>query len=193
MTTARSRKTSRNKIMGLAAAGVLMLGAGSTFAAWTETGDRSAGSETVTTGEWEWDVTTASAWFDVSPELDADEDGTVDEAERVAIDLSTFAIVPGTIIQAEISVDADIIATIGEWLDAQVASVEVSTGPTADAAFVNVTADVNSTGDGLVVTLEFPFTNTDYENQSAQQIVLDLGEITVTVVQVRPALDGSSA
>ncbi|MCL2667553.1 MAG: hypothetical protein FWF02_07580, partial [Micrococcales bacterium] len=108
----------------------------------------------------------------------------------VAITLADFPLVPGDKIQGVTTVDA-VNLTLdakGTHLKAEVSELSVKSNASTAVEWLRADADVV---DGeVVVTIEFPYDkDNNYATESGHPVAVNLGKLTVTVTQVRPALD----
>lgn len=179
MTTKTTTGRKTKAVLCAGAAFALLLGGGSTYAAWSDNDTLTPAPADISTGSWSFTLDSTTEWFDVSPETDG----------PVAIDPTTFPLVPGDKIQAVTTVSMSLDDVEGTYLDATVSAVSVKTD--AEASVSWLTADAAVVDDTIVVTIEFPYENSAYATQSSQPVEVDLGSLTVTVTQVRPALDGA--
>ncbi|MCL2849965.1 MAG: alternate-type signal peptide domain-containing protein [Micrococcales bacterium] len=162
-----------------AAAFALLLGGGSTYAAWSEQAAHTPTGVQVDTGGWTFTLGSTTQWYDISPETGA---------VPVAIDLATFPLVPGDVIKGVSTVTMAMGTVEGEHLEAEVSAVDIQTGASVPVTWLDVDASVS--GDELTVTIAFPYDATNaYTVESGEHVAVDLGTLTVTVTQVRAALD----
>lgn len=178
-----SKKTKAALCAGAAFA--LLLGGGSTYAAWSEQRDLALDPVDIDTGSWTFDLDSDTDWFDVSPETEV-----AGSPVPVPIaDLASFPLVPGDRIQGVVTVDPDLVALMGDHLDASVGAVSVKDQPATTVMWLSASAAVSG-NDEVTVTIEFPYDATnEYSTQNGETVAVDLGTLTVTVQQVRPALD----
>ncbi|MCL2849968.1 MAG: SipW-dependent-type signal peptide-containing protein [Micrococcales bacterium] len=182
-TNTRSRKT--GAIGAFALGFALLLVTGSTYALWTADEDYELQSDgEITAGSWtiafkESEVT----WWNVETDTD---DGNTDEEE---IDLATFKVVPGSVVEARMSVDVDLVTSIfdGDELKVVVSEVELdgTATPSADSPLVPSGARITSDGE-IAITFTFPLDEDDYATQATETALVSFGGVVVTVTQVRP-------
>jgi len=175
-----SRKT--KAVLCAGAAFAMLLGGGSTYAAWSDQGELALDPADIDTGGWTFDLSQDTVWYDVSPE-------TGGTPVPIA-DLADFPLVPGDVVQGVVTVDPQLVATMGTYLDASVGAVTVKDQPASPVTWL--TANAQASGDAVTVTIEFPYdASNDYASQNGEHVAVDLGALTVTVQQSRPVIDNA--
>jgi len=165
---------------------------GATYALWTDNTSTPLDDQTIiTAGSWEIEIDTAEAdWYNV----EVDTVGGNDEEEL--IDISTFRVVPGSIIEArvEVTIDLDPTKFDGDELIAEITSIGAddafppSAGDLSD--FIEASADiyidpVDPDKNIIAIRFTFPLDEEDYGTQAEASSKVDLGSVKVTVTQVR--------
>ncbi|QAY69385.1 hypothetical protein [Xylanimonas protaetiae] len=217
----KSRNPQRVRaLLCASAAAAVLIGGGSTYALWSETGSRDIEDDiSITAGSWEWSIEASQiTWYDSSVEHDGTEfvddslsaeltglenlgwantwngnwvsniEGT--DFSGYPIDLEAFHMVPGDRITGVFTVAAHLTVLDGQNLRAEVTvaySVSES-GESADPPLVVSSIIPTAGANRMAIVVEYPDTAVDYDQEVGKGFsVVNLGNYTVTVTQVRPA------
>lgn len=167
-----------------AGTGVLLLtAAGGTFARWSES--RTLDGGTVTAGHLDMTVS-PGAWFDTR--------GTTDAADDVELDVSTYRMVPGDVIEYRATITPDLVGdNLEAVLESDLATASgaladfVTTAATLDGATSQTLTPANTeAGDTFdaVVRVEMPYgEGTVTDPDGGEDAALDLSSMEISLVQ----------
>lgn len=168
-------------VVAVGAGIVLLTAAGGTFAQWSESENLDGG--TVTAGHLDMTVT-PGAWFDTR--------GTDDPADDTQLDVSTYRMVPGDVIEYRATITPDL---VGDNLEAELASdLATASGELADfvtteatldgAATQTLTPADSGTSFDAVVRVQMPYgEGTVTDPDGGEGTSLDLSSMEISLVQ----------